>query len=101
MFRLRRRGVVSFLACLLVVTIWLVLLSLEQLDRRGTSSNSGINTATEGAELHRSLGLNSSAFLQTLAAPRRPLLVRFDWYSRKITPVHIGYVADTGVYNTV
>lgn len=23
---------------------------------------------------------------------RRPLLVRFDWYSRKKSPIHIGYV---------
>ena len=46
----------------------------------------------KGAELSPLLELNSSLFLRGLTAPWRPLLVRFDWYSRKTTPVHIGYV---------
>ncbi|CAI8021259.1 Deoxyadenosine kinase [Geodia barretti] len=36
-----------------------------------------------------------SRIIPALAAPRRPLLVRFDWYSRKTTPVHIGYAGKT------
>ena len=92
--RLRRKGILSFLAVLLVITVWLFIFSsLKRLDGSGTSRNAETNIAVGGAELHRgSLRLNSSEFLQALAAPRRPLLVRFDWYSRKTTPVHIGYV---------
>ena len=87
---MRRSSVHLFLPCILFVTVWLILLSLEQLDHQ-EQGDAGTNSAGGGAELRRgTLRFNSSVFLQTLAAQRRPLLVRFDWYSRKTTPVHIG-----------
>ena len=51
-----------------------------------------ISLAPAGSYGGGALLLNSSVFMQALDAPARPLLVRFDWYSRKNTPVHIGYV---------
>ena len=57
------------------------------------SQSLSVGAYGEGAELP--LLLNSSAFSQSLISPQRPLLVRFDWYSRKITPVHIGYIFRT------
>ena len=43
------------------------------------------------AQLQKDL-VNSSDLLRPVPTSKRPLLVRFDWYSRKHTPVHIGYV---------
>ena len=78
----------------MIISTWFILLSVEQhrLDQydHGTAGITAHSITDGGAE--PSLQLNSSAFLQALDAPRRPLLVRFDWYSKKVTPVHIGYV---------
>ena len=37
--------------------------------------------------------VNGSDIGHPVTISKRPLLVRFDWYSRKQTPVHIGYAA--------
>ena len=81
------------------MTVWVTLLSSEQfrvIDDGGCQPHrvkvqqerAAAGSESEGAEPL----LNNSVFLQALAAPKRPLLVRFDWYSRKNTPVHIGWV---------
>ena len=98
-FRLRRNLHLLFV-CSLVLTLWLVLLYLQQLldqqDEQGTRnarrSTAEISRGGGGAELRGEpqTRRNSSEFLHVIAAQRRPLLVRFDWYSRKTTPVHIG-----------
>ena len=89
------------------MTVWIFILALEQfrlfevVDRdyrfsqtaAATKQTQGVAVSNgKGAELSLLLELNSSVFLDGLTAPWRPLLVRFDWYSRKNTPVHIGYV---------
>ena len=93
-----RRNLLLF-ACSLAVTLWLFILSLQQqqltdqLQYAPGDRNTGSEAAeSRGAELREeTLRLNSSAeFLRALESPKRPLLVRFDWYSRKTTPVHIG-----------
>ena len=88
-----------FLIGAVVFTLWIILLSLEQLridtdvglyQQTPRKPPLSVSTYDKGAELQPLL-LNNSVFLQALSTPQRPLLVRFDWYSRKITPVHIGY----------
>ena len=89
----------TFLIGLVVISVWFTILSLEQyrLDQYDASNDKRKMKHTrsntpEGAELRlQHLHLNSSVFMQALNSPRRPMLVRFDWYSRKVTPVHIGY----------
>ena len=99
--------VLLFFFGLIAMTVWIFILALEQfrlfedVDRDYRFSQTAAATKQtpgaavsngKGAELSLLLQLNSSVFLHGLAAPWRPLLVRFDWYSRKTTPVHIGYV---------
>ena len=43
----------------------------------------------KGLQLQGDL-VNSSDQIRPVTASKRPLLVRFDWYSRKQTPVHMG-----------
>ena len=92
-----RRNLHLLFVCSLVLTLWLVILYLQQLldqnDEQGTRrSTAEIARGGGGAELRGEpqTRRNSSEFLHVIAAQRRPLLVRFDWYSRKTTPVHIG-----------
>ena len=80
---------------LLGMGVWIVsLFFLEQSRRHGCqksesttlvrASTPATGTYNAGAEFH----LN----VETLTPPKRPLLVRFDWYSRKKSPIHIGCV---------
>ena len=87
------------------ITLWIILISLEQFRlledadsyrlRRPTTEQFSLYRDSRGAELPLPPSLNSSVFVQAITAPQRPLLVRFDWYSRKNTPVHIGCVSLT------
>lgn len=44
-----------------------------------------------GERLQASRHLHNLSHFQKLS--KRPLLVRFNWYSKKISPIHIGYAA--------
>ena len=50
--------------------------------------------STKRPRLQKDLA-NSSDLMRPVPASKRPLLVRFDWYSRKHTPVHMGCVGCT------
>lgn len=92
-----RCRVLLSLLVLAVMTVWITLLSSEQfrvIDDGGCqrlSVNVQQERATAASESEGAEPLlNNSVFLQALTAAKRPLLVRFDWYSRKNTPVHVG-----------
>lgn len=93
--------VLMFFVGLAGITLWIILISLEQFRlledadklRQPATEQFSLYRDSRGAELSLQPSLNSSVFAQAITAPQRPLLVRFDWYSRKITPVHIGCVS--------
>ena len=93
--------VLMFFVGLAGITLWIILISLEQFRlledadklRQPATEQFSFYRDSQGAELSLQPSLNSSVFAQAITAPQRPLLVRFDWYSRKITPVHIGCVS--------
>ena len=86
------RWYVCVLLNLLVFAILFFLWEQSRLGRllenasRSCSSYQG--DTDENTSLKNKVGNRSTVHPVTIS--KRPLLVRFDWYSRKQTPVHIG-----------
>ena len=74
---------------LLVFTILFFLWEQSRLNRLLENVARSCNRdADEDTPLKNRVGNRSTVHPVTIS--KRPLLVRFDWYSRKQTPVHIG-----------
>ena len=76
---------------LVVFTVWVLLWEQYRLSTLDDPQSCACSCdQTQGAQVETNM--NGTGLISPAATSRRPLLVRFDWYSRKQTPIHIGCV---------
>ena len=78
---------------LLGFTVWVLLWEQSRLRLLENAKPCGDHHRIEKDVSSKDNTVNGSDVGHPVTISKRPLLVRFDWYSRKQTPVHIGYVA--------
>lgn len=80
---------IVFLALMFGGTLYWEMLSFDAMDSCSSicPKPSCANSNIDG---HRLSNETSSMVARVLEGERRPLFVRFDWYSKKTTPVHVG-----------
>jgi len=78
---------------LLGFTVWVLLWEQSRLRLLENAKPCGDHHGIEEDVSSQDNTVNGSDIGNPVTISNRPLLVRFDWYSRKQTPVHIGYVA--------
>ena len=89
-------ALLNIIFCVLWIVVWLQVgpsLYLERSPEQRCGCNQ-VHKSTNSATLIISFDHNDT-HLSTLS--KRPLLVRFDWYSRKRTPIHIGYCTSSSM----
>ena len=80
---------------LLGFTVWVLLWEQSRLRLLENAKPCGDHHRIEEDVASQENTVNGSDVGHPVTVSKRPLLVRFDWYSRKQTPVHIGYAAKT------
>ena len=84
------RRYVCVLANVLLFAGWVALWEYRVQPSAGVSEGRGCVECGCVGQTVRSRNSSLLLHLPAIKAAQRPLLVRFDWYSRKQTPVHIG-----------
>ena len=80
---------------LLGFTVWVLLWEQSRLRLLENAKLCGDHHRIEEDVSSKDNTVNGSDIGHPVTISKRPLLVRFDWYSRKQTPVHIGYATKT------
>lgn len=75
--------------------MWVLLWEQSRLRLLENAKPCGDHHGIEADVSSKDKSVNGSDVGHPVTISKRPLLVRFDWYSRKQTPVHIGYATKT------
>ena len=80
-------------ANLLATSVWILAweqLKLAELGTTSCGSGGQVRASLDGEVSRPGNGSEPDGLQVPVAASKRPLLVRFDWYSSQRTPVHMG-----------
>ena len=91
------RFYISVIVLLVLFFGALILMEMQALNIITINSQDGMESQLQGRSLYNvdeskdeEYGVTSKLVNKFVQTRTRPLLVRFNWYSRKQTPVHIG-----------